>query len=353
MDLFVEDAALSSRSSTDSMPSLLQEVRRETLRHSDAVLRRGSFLYCRDMNFEDESLLFDSRLRKLETQSPPSSALLKPFWLLRLLQRTIREGAFVSRSLYISRAVWKMEGARLPGLSVQVSALEQLLTQLNVGLLPLPGSLSEATAALQKFKAFSLELRLLQNSLARPFPFVPEVEVEVEVPPEDPGKAEPPFQLFGGRVAVPRALAGISRLGDMVSTVGRSVRRYAETGLQRLSALPAKVSAEELAYLVSLVSNVCLRSEGLEHWVVFLEEERVSEAGAARLLAGERPVWRGLVESLLFELVFASSFLMQVVCELLLRDLEVLAARYMKKLRKSFLLLAKFPDEANDAVSDT
>ena len=358
MELFLEEAGLSARSSTDSMPSLLfQEARRETLRHSDAVIRRGSFLYCREMCFEDESQLFESKLPGADAESPPASAQLKPFWLLRLLQRTIKEGAFVSRSLYVSRAVWKMEGARLPGLSAQVAALEQLLSLLNIAFLPLPGSLPEATAALHKFKAFTLELRLLQNSLARPFPFIPEVEVEAEAPQpaaDEPGKpSDLPFQLFGGRVVVPRALAGISRLGDMVSTVGKSVRRYAETGFQRLNALPAKVSAEELAYLVSVVSNVCLRCEGLERWVLFLEQERAEEAVAAGLSASERAAWRGAVESLVFELAFVSSFLMQAVGELLLRDLEVLAMRYMKKLRKSFLVLAGLPDEDNGGDNGT
>ena len=346
MELFVEDS-VSARSSTDSMPSLLlQEARRETLRHSDAVIRRGSFLHSREMRFEDESLLFESRLPAAESEPAPASALLQPFWLLRLLLRTIRDGAFVSRSLFVSRAVWKMEGARLPGLSAQVAALEQLLSLLNIAFLPLPSSLPEASAALLKFKAFTLELRLLQNSLARPFPFIPEVEIEAETEAEEPSRpSDPPFQLFGGRVVVPRALAGISRLGDMVSTVGKSVRRYAETGFQRLSALPAKVSAEELAYLVSVVSNVCVRAEGLERWARFLERERAEEAVAASLPQGERAAWRGAVESLVLELAFVSAFLMQAVGELLLRDLEVLAVRYMKKLRKSFLVLASFPDD--------
>jgi hypothetical protein len=246
-----------------------------------------------------------------------------------------------------------MEGVKLSGLSSQIPAFEQLLAVLNISYLPIPTNLTEIAVALQKFKAFASELRGIQNTLAKPFPFIIEIAVEPDVSENSKEKEESShiasFNLFGGRVVtIPRAFTNISKLTDMVTTVGKSVRKYAETGFQRLGAIPAKVPADELAYLASVISNVCVRSEGLENWVAFLEAERSGQSVAATLPADQREVWLNHVESLLFEHVFVSGFLMQVICELMLRDMELLAQRYMKKLRKSFTTLADFPDEEQD-----
>lgn len=246
-----------------------------------------------------------------------------------------------------------MEGARLSGLGSQVSAFEQLLSLLNIALLPLPRNLSEMGFALQKFKGFVLELKMIQNSLAKPFPFIAEVEVPAAdtpsppPPPRDSSPSPEPFALFGGRMAF--SSLSVSKLTETLSTVGKSVRKFAETGYSRLGALPAKATLEELTYLSSLVTSLCERCVGLEGWIDFLESERV--AGAATLPEEQRSAWTSCVENILFELAFVSAFFTSVVSELLLRDLELLTARYMKKMRQS--LASASEDEDDDDARST
>jgi hypothetical protein len=204
--------------------------------------------------------------------------------------------------------------------------------------------MGEVAIALNKFKAFVIELKLIQNSLAKPFPFIPEVEVQIE---EEKESSDVSFALFGNRV-VPKVF-NMSKITDMVSSMGKSVRKYAETGFSRLTALPAKATTEELQHLTSVTTSVCVRCEGLERWVDFLESERMSQHLAATLPADQQGVWLLYVENCLFELASVSAFLMQVVCELLLRDVELLTARYMKRLRKDFTFLQDFPEEQDSA----
>lgn len=202
-----------------------------------------------------------------EPSAAPSSTLRKPYWILSVLQRTARGGTFVSPSLYVSAAVWRMEGAKLSGLAAQLAAFEQLLPPLSqVAFLPLPRTESEAAVAQQRFRLFAGEMRAVQNALAKPFPFIAEVEVEdsgSEPLALVPGP-DSTFSMFKG-VTVPRAFSGItvSKLSDMVSTVGKSVRKYAETGFSRLGALPYSSTLDDLAYLSSLVVSMAERCAGL------------------------------------------------------------------------------------------
>lgn len=41
----------------------------------------------------------------------PQHTVLRPFWLMRVLSRSIQEGAFVTPHLYVTKAVWQQEGA--------------------------------------------------------------------------------------------------------------------------------------------------------------------------------------------------------------------------------------------------
>lgn len=53
-------------------------------------------------------------------------------------------------------------------------------------------------------------------------------------------------------------------------------------------------------------------------------------------LAPEQQQWLSVVEDMLIDMMSVSRFIREVICEIVLRDLEHLTARYMRKMRKSF-----------------
>ena len=277
-----------------------------------------------------------------------------------------------------------MEGAKLSGLAIQTSSFEQLQRAL-ITLLPLnsfergrvaislPTSIQEMDELLQRYQIFTIELKRIQNFLSKPFPFINEI-VELEsgnssystsnsiekvslngnnTPESTIVSSDYSFSSMFSTRHVSRALnslPNISRLGDMVSTVGRNVRKYAETGYQRMGAMPSRASAEDLDSFLQVNRSMIEGFEKLEKWLVLLEEERRMRSHAILYLPeSQREVYHSFIESLLLEHAFISTFLMTVVCELLLRDLQILATRYIHKMRKSFSYL---PDSQSSAADD-
>lgn len=74
---------------------------------------------------------------------------------------------------------------------------------------------------------------------------------------------------------------------------------------------------------------------------MFLEAERAQPSSASAQ-------WAELMAALLLEHALVSAFFMGVVCELLLRDLGVLAARYVYRMRKSFSSVADADDDEDE-----
>ena len=53
------------------------------------------------------------------------------------------------------------------------------------------------------------------------------------------------------------SLLQVGRLTNMVSLIGKSVRKYAEVGISRFTAMPAHVTDEEFAQYTQLTCSVC------------------------------------------------------------------------------------------------
>jgi hypothetical protein len=68
-------------------------------------------------------------------------------------------------------------------------------------------------------------------------------------------------------------------------------------------------------------------------------------------LTPEQSSWLTAVEGLLVDMMSVSRFVREVLCEIILRDIEILSARYMRKMRKSFSKM-HWDDEGEGAEVD-
>ncbi len=167
----------------------------------------------------------------------PENPLRRPYWLLRLIRQTVRQGGFITPRLHVPALVWQMYGASFSGLSVKSKAFEAVLILLVDRVLPLemprgPQDMVRAREALQVLEGVRAELDQLQCQLARPFPFIR------DVPNGATGAKAGAVAEAGaptGRAAVSSSGTGgggslnqvQQRLSSMVLSIGKTVKRSA------------------------------------------------------------------------------------------------------------------------------
>lgn len=272
-------------------------------------------------------------------QVEPDNSLRRPFWVLKLIRATITTGGFVTPRFHVPRLVWEQYGAKLNGLATKTSAFETVLALLVNRVLPLElvaadandgtQDLAKVQRALHVFQGLRAELDALQNTLARPFPFIKEVAATSTSTPA--GGSTP---ADGG--------GGIQQFRGLLASLGKKVRKSAVsayTAYERMGvALPAKIGDDELVSYASLVAEMCDKAEALDAWFVRLDARRKALQESLRRDSGrnENEAVHQCVEGILVELLHSARFLQEVVVELLLRDLDSLVESYLRKMRKSF-----------------
>ena len=123
------------------------------------------------------------------------------------------------------------------------------------------------------------------------------------------------------------AHALFSGLGRLTTGLGRRVRKTLETGMHRFSALPSAVSDEEFANYTLVVANLCDKAQLLDALYLRLDANR-----------GADP------EDCLTSLCHIAAFMRDVVCAILLHDMQLLLERFMTKARKNLLVLDLFEE---------
>lgn len=278
----------------------------------------------------------------------PLSLPRQPYWQMRIIRNTILTGGYLTPNLYIPRNIWFQSGVKISGLQIKFSAFEQIYVILSTRILPLEHCRDSygLRNALKVFVDFSDDLFVIQNGLSKPFPFIHEIDEPLEEP-STTSKSQ------------------VRQFTDIVTTLGKNVRKYAETGLQRLgTVIEQKLTEEEISQFTALVSEVCDRCQLLDDWYQFLEQERgrlseksttitTAASSDGTKLSAEESSRLELVTALMTEQHNVSTFMREVVCELLLQDIQQLLAQYSKKMRDSFLALPWEMEASQDGVSHT
>lgn len=303
--------------------------------------RRQSHVAFEDLHIESPNIINDNNIEVKKTisyESPPSSTIKTSYWQLRIIANTIDDGGYLTPNLYVPKNLWTQYGVKFSGLSAKTAAFQTIISNLNSHLcildLPLGNedtindentqlnllqNLRNAHAAL---KSILEEFNNLQNQLSKPFPFIRETVKEKD------------------DIVINSSLqkGQVSRITNMVSALSKNVRKYAEVGYQRLGTIPVRLSEEDFTAFTTLTSHLCDRCQLFDKWNDSIESLR--ELTIRKLdRDNEGQIQTALVsaiENCLGELHKISLFFRDVVCEMLLRDIETLLTRYLSKMRKSF-----------------
>nr|CAG8469207.1 7892_t:CDS:2 [Entrophospora candida] len=102
-------------------------------------------------------------------ESPPNDIHLKPFWLMRLLERTMTTGGYLTPKLYIPRHLWLQGHAKLNALETKISSCDVVL---NCLLRLTKSSINDMDTLAKELEGIDLILDGLQNSLARKISYI-------------------------------------------------------------------------------------------------------------------------------------------------------------------------------------
>jgi hypothetical protein len=223
-------------------------------------------------------------------------------------------------------------GVKFSGFAPKIQAMETLLymTIDKVITLPKPADADARRAALRVVRSFREQAHKLQSDLARSFPFVGEADL-----------------LRSAKAASPKS--SLSKLNSMVKSIGRNVKASAAVAYERIGAsVPGKVMDDELVYYAQLVSEVCGKCQVFDDWLLHLQAARSSSStnSDSPLAEGDTPASESSdavagvdsdIEELLLELHLIADFMREALLEIVLRDVETLLDRYLRKMRKSFV----------------
>lgn len=252
---------------------------------------------------------------------PPPHTVQRPYWLLRVLRQTLTEGGHLTQVVYVPKAVWTQPGAMFNGLHSKVQAFHSVACVME-GLASLDrngvGDVQHLQRVLEEFMHVRDELVVVQNDLSKPFTFIHEVQPRPQ------------------EVVITKTKLGM--VNAFVNTVGKNVKKYAEVGYQRTKAtLPGRASDDDLQQYATLLMELCTRVQILDEWYGAIQQEKNRRKSQERTGgSAEDTQALQLLDEISSEHVHIAVFMQECICELVLRDLEQLIVRYVRKARKNF-----------------
>ncbi|CAM9550711.1 unnamed protein product [Chrysoparadoxa australica] len=240
-------------------------------------------------------------------EPPPKCSSCRPYWLMRLIRQTILQGGYITGRLFVPKGVWAQVGVKFSGFAPKISAMESLLymTIDKIITLPKPANASQRHEYLFILRTFRENAHKVQNDLARPLPFIQEIDT-----------------LRYAKAT--NSKSNLSRFNSMVKNLGRNVKNTAAVAYERIGAsVPGKVMDDELVYYSQLVSEVCGKCQVFDDWWFHLEAAKDMDDADG-------------VAELQEELDVVATFMSKVILNIILRDVENLLDRYLRKMRKSF-----------------
>ncbi|CAG8611927.1 12720_t:CDS:2 [Gigaspora margarita] len=103
------------------------------------------------------------------SELPPNDVHLKPFWLMRLLERTMTTGGYLTPKLYIPRNLWLQGHAKLASIDAKISSCDVVL---NCLLKLSKTSVDDMDVLMKVLEGIEPIIEGLQNSLARKLSYV-------------------------------------------------------------------------------------------------------------------------------------------------------------------------------------
>ncbi|KYQ90058.1 hypothetical protein DLAC_11736 [Tieghemostelium lacteum] len=230
----------------------------------------------------------------MQTLDPiPAFPTYKPFWLMRVLSKTIKSGAYLTNRLYIPKTVWQQTGCKFLAIQTKINSLEVLLECLqslkkysvdsSSSPSGIPFDKKNMETVSKEMDSFCSQLDVIQNGLHFHLSFIPEIKIEKVN--ESKGWAKK-MKKFGNSLA---------------------------KGAVRL----APSSKLEGADYIGLLNSVFEESQFLESWMNCCESLGHSNLSKRLNRVGE--------------------FFSVVICSFVMKDFTILLERFMRKSLQSFL----------------
>lgn len=173
----VEEAVemyIAAVSRLDAVAEVLPADLAETVKRNTEEVRRKIDMLRRSRWARDQTSFFPAFTTQfvpvpipIEDYRIPRSPFSRVFWLMRVLERSIHQGAFLTPSLYVSREVWMQDGggtslrfvgSKIKYMSVLCSAMEPLRSMTTLG------DIEKTEKHLRKFVDVERELRCTLDS---------------------------------------------------------------------------------------------------------------------------------------------------------------------------------------------
>lgn len=217
------------------------------------------------MLFEEDEYLSKSAMDTLNEDlrkcKCPHLVVKRPYWQMRLIYNSIRQGGFISENIYLPKPIWSQHSLKLSGVAAKTTAFTAIISLVQNesfdivnNILGLEKLNLTIVLALEEFYS-------IQNQLWKPFPFIPEIAAVNESESSSVQVDEflisfiiqfvtlPIFKFFIYQIT--------SRLGSFMSSIKKGVKKYTSLGISRFNALPALLNADEITAYVKLISDLC------------------------------------------------------------------------------------------------
>ncbi|KAI9293125.1 hypothetical protein K502DRAFT_343397 [Neoconidiobolus thromboides FSU 785] len=213
-------------------------------------------------------------------ETPPISNEFRVFWLMRSLERSMTVGGYLSKKLFIPRSVWHQNGVRLQSLEVKIHSCEVISEYLArfKGI-----DIKDTNQILKELEGLDSILNTVQNNLAKKLTFI-----------------EPLKRIQSNAFA---------SLGNKIT---KSVEKI------QMSYLKIKTDSSSL-YIESLV-KLFKASQFLEKWYQHFVALPPIQSSNIQIVARLNRV---------------NGFLSNIICSFVLRDMSVMLAKYLKRLKLS------------------
>lgn len=212
---------------------------------------------------------------------PPTSVLYKPYWLMRVWRATMVQGGYVTPKLYIPKSLWYQYGCKFAALQTKVQSCEAILEVL----MKLRECGKDRHDVLEReLDGCCAQLDVVQNSLHFHLSFIAEVKKKDDKDPTWGAR----MKKFGGALA---------------------------KGAVRLAPSQRDEGSDYILLLKSLFDDC----QFLEDWI-------------AHFLKVNNPALNARLRRV-------SEFFLEVVCQFVLKDFNVLVDRYIKKNVETFVKL--------------
>jgi len=216
----------------------------------------------------NREFIFENAVGSLP-ESPPANLNFKPYWLMRILAKTIQSGGYLTPKIYITTSVWFQDGMKFAALN---SKLENL-SALNDQLLRIKDFSPDDPEGIKEFELLVPLLTHIQNNLSKHLYFISEHKDE--------------------------------------SFKEKKIHGFSHSLKKMVGRVRGREKLDETSTYVFLLLDVFGNSQFLEKWILYYFENQPASLITARLKR-------------------TSDFFSNVICAFVMKDLHSLVSRFMK-----------------------